>query len=104
MGDGNKMIIELVKGNYDEILGTHEKIVLDFNAKWCGQCKMVAPKVSEISEKKGDWLFYSVDADLHQELAEKYSITALPTFVVLEKGKEIARGGINFFLEWADKQ
>lgn len=102
MGDGNKMIVELTTKEYDIL--ENGKIVLDFYAQWCGQCKMVSPKVSEISDNKKDYLFYKVDADKQPELVEKYKITNLPTFVVLENGNIIGRGGITFLLEWGNKQ
>ena len=85
------MIVELTDKHYSDILDKG-KIVLDFYANWCGKCKMLAPKVSEISDKKTDYTFYKVNAEEHNELTEKYKITNLPTFVVLENGQEVKKG------------
>lgn len=79
------------------------KVVLDFYANWCGQCKMVAPKVEEIAGKKTDYTFYKVDADKHSALVEQYQVSNLPTFIVLENGNVTERGGLSFFLEWSNK-
>ena len=94
MGDGNNMIVELTDTNYDEVL-SKGKIVLDFYANWCGVCKMLMPKVMELSQQKQDYLFYKVNADEHNDLVNKYQIRNLPTFIVLENGKEVKKGGFD---------
>lgn len=71
-----------------------EKLVLiDFYATWCGPCKTMAPIVKQMEEKYGDKLeFRKVDIDKDSEMAEKYRIDAVPTFVILSPtGEEIDR-------------
>ncbi|KAJ5657666.1 Thioredoxin [Penicillium longicatenatum] len=64
--------------------------VIDFYATWCGPCKAVAPKIGELSEKYTDVRFIQVDVDKMRGVAQQYGVTAMPTFVFLKDGKELA--------------
>ena len=37
--------------NFNEIINTHETILIDFWAEWCGPCKMLSPILDEISKE-----------------------------------------------------
>lgn len=54
--------------------------VIDFYADWCKPCKMVAPIMSELSEKyKGQITVYKVNTDQEPELAQFFGIRSIPT-------------------------
>ena len=64
--------------------------VLDFNATWCGPCKMLAPVLEEVSEDfSGKANFYSVDTDDNPDLAREYGIMNIPAIVVLKDGEKV---------------
>lgn len=64
--------------------------VLDFNATWCGPCKMLAPVLEEVSEElDGQANFYSVDTDENPDLAREYGIMNIPAIVVLKDGQKV---------------
>ena len=64
--------------------------VLDFNATWCGPCKMLAPVLEEVSEELSDKAnFYSVDTDENPDLAREYGIMNIPAIVVLKDGEKV---------------
>ena len=64
--------------------------VLDFNATWCGPCKMLAPVLEEVSEElAGKANFYSVDTDENPDLAREYGIMNIPAIVVLKDGQKV---------------
>ena len=63
--------------------------VLFFNATWCGPCRQMKPIVSNM--RRQGFHMRDVDVDRHRELAEKYSVRAVPTFVFLENGSEVNR-------------
>ena len=49
--------------------------VVDFNATWCGPCKMLAPVLEELSaEMEGKASFYAMDVDDNPEIASQYNI------------------------------
>ena len=70
--------------------------VVDFNAVWCGPCRMLAPVLEDISEKLGDKVnFYSVDVDESPDLAMRYMVNSVPCLVMLKNG-ELAAQTVGF--------
>ena len=56
--------------------------VVDFNATWCGPCKMMAPVLEELSgDYEGKVSFYAIDVDENPDLAEKFSVMSIPNLV-----------------------
>lgn len=67
------------------------KHVLYFTADWCNPCKKVRPVVDEISREYSDAKFITIDADTELELVEKFGIKSVPTFILIDDGKEVSR-------------
>lgn len=67
--------------------------VIDFSATWCGPCQMIAPDVHELADKSTDVAqFQFVDVDQNPDMADKYGVQAVPTFVILNSdGQEVDR-------------
>ena len=62
--------------------------VVDFNATWCGPCRMLAPVLEEISEQYADKVsFFSVDVDEAPGLAMQYRVNSVPCLVLLKNGE-----------------
>jgi len=64
-------------------------VVVDFFAEWCGPCKMIAPKIEELSSQKSDVVFVKVDVDENEEAAAQYNISAMPTFIFIKNKEKI---------------
>ncbi|XP_076647139.1 thioredoxin-2 [Halictus rubicundus] len=62
-------------------------VVIDFFAIWCGPCKMIGPKVEELSKELSDVVFLKVDIDELPDIAAQYEVTSMPTFVFIKGGK-----------------
>ena len=61
--------------------------VVDFNAVWCGPCRMLAPVLEELSETyAGKVSFFSVDVDEAPGLAMQYRVNSVPCLVLLKNG------------------
>jgi len=85
-------LIEVNKNNYEEeVLNYKGKVIIDFNAEWCGPCKMLAPVLEEISEEKTNIKFVSVNVDMNEELASSFNVMSIPCVVLMENGKEVKR-------------
>ncbi len=86
-------VITLDNKNFDqEVLQSRTPVLIDFWASWCGPCKMMAPVIDDIAESMGSSIKVGkINVDENQELAEKYEVMSIPTFVVIKEGKEVAR-------------
>ncbi len=77
--------------NFQEVLNSDKKVLLDFWAPWCGPCRMVVPLVEEIAVERPDILVGKVNVDEEQELAREVGIMSIPTLIVMEDGKVISK-------------
>ena len=63
-------------------------VLLDFWADWCGPCRMAAPIIDEIAaETAGKVKVGKVNVDTDIELAQRYRIASIPTFLVFKNGE-----------------
>jgi len=63
--------------------------VFYFTADWCQPCKKVKPIVEDMKREGAN--FQTIDVDYEQELVKQFEVRSVPTFVLLEDGKEINR-------------
>jgi thioredoxin-like negative regulator of GroEL len=64
--------------------------VLYFTAEWCNPCQRVRPIAEEL-DREGVIKFQFIDADDNVELCKQFEIKAIPTFILIEDGKEVRR-------------
>ena len=63
--------------------------IVDFNATWCGPCKMLAPVLEQLSDEyDGKAKFYAIDTDECPNLAQKFGIVSIPAVVLLKDGEK----------------
>ena len=74
--------------NFDEIISSNAKVLVDFYADWCGPCKMVGPLVAQIADEHDDVAVVKVNVDDEMELAEKFGVASIPTIILFKDGKE----------------
>ena len=75
----------------EEVLNYKGKVLVDFNAEWCGPCKMLRPALEKLSEENKNIKVVSVNVDNNPELARKFNVFSIPCLVVLKDGKELER-------------
>lgn len=65
--------------------------VIDFNATWCGPCRMFAPTFEKMEKKyEGKITFRSVDVDENPDMAAQYEVQSIPTVVYIDaEGKTV---------------
>ncbi|KAH6770691.1 hypothetical protein C2S52_015494 [Perilla frutescens var. hirtella] len=68
---------------------TSKLIVIYFTASWCGPCKHILPSVNEFAEKYADVDFIKIDVDELDDVAQEFGVQAMPTFILMKKGKEV---------------
>lgn len=88
--------IDTLNKYIDECETNDKFLVIKAEANWCGPCKAVKPKYQEMAKKYTNTLFLTFDVDEHQDIAEQFSISAMPTFILV-KGRDIIKRveGIN---------
>ena len=61
-------------------------VLVDFYADWCGPCKMTAPIIEEIGKTREEKII-KVNVDAYAEIAGKYGVMSIPTFIMFKNGK-----------------
>lgn len=85
-------VIDVNKSNFDEeVLKSTTKVLVDFNADWCGPCKMLRPVLDEIAESNDNIKIVSINVDFNEKLAREYNVFSIPCLVLIENGKEVNR-------------
>ncbi len=76
----------------DLIEGSSLPVLVDFWAPWCGPCRMVGPELERVAdEKRGKVVVAKVNTDQLQDVAARFDITAIPTMILFEGGREARR-------------
>ena len=81
--------VKITTTNFEqEVLQSQIPVLLDFWADWCGPCLMAAPIIDEIAtETAGKVRVGKVNVDTDIELAQRYRIASIPTFLVFKNGE-----------------
>lgn len=87
------MITKITVENWEtEVLKEEKPVLLDFYADWCGPCQMLSPIIDSIaSEKAGSFKVGKINVDDSQKLAREFQVMSIPTIIVVNKGKLVAR-------------
>ena len=78
---------ELTEKNFDQVTSGDKPVLVDFWAPWCGPCQMMAPIMEEIVEEEKKVTIGKLNIDEHPEVAEKFHVMSVPTFLMFKGGK-----------------
>jgi thioredoxin 1 len=70
-----------------KIIKSEDSVLIDFYAEWCNPCKMLSPRLEELSFKYENVKFVKIDFDKSREIADAYGIKHMPTVIGFCKGK-----------------
>ena len=87
----------LTKESFDKVLGENELVLVDFFADWCGPCRMMAPVIEDLAkELEGKVKVTKVNVDAESDLAARFQIFSIPTFILFKNGAEVEKivGGV----------
>lgn len=79
----------MTMADFQKLVKSDKKVLIDFYAEWCGPCKKMAPYLEKMkTEMKGQVTIVKIDADKNQQLAQELAIEGLPTLFLYKDGKE----------------
>lgn len=85
-------VLKLTTENFEkEVLQAEQTVLVDFYADWCGPCKMMAPVVEEIAGEESGVKVCKINIDEEMEVAQKYGVMSIPTFIAFKKGEIAGR-------------
>jgi thioredoxin 1 len=82
--------ITLTDQNFNEMVGKHTLLIVDFWAPWCGPCRMVSPVITELSQElAGKAVFGKLNVDENPMIASTFGIQSIPTIAIFKNGKAV---------------
>lgn len=77
---------------FEDLIQSPVPVLVDFFAEWCGPCKTMSPILEEVKEKMGDNArIAKIDVDQHEDLAKRFRIQSVPTFILFVNGESAWR-------------
>ncbi len=80
------MYIELTEDNLQKIVSENDKVMVQYGATWCGNCRIMKPKFKKLASENDEIPFYYVDAEKLPESRKLATVDNLPTFAAFEGG------------------
>ena len=87
------MVTSVTEDNFQHEVEAHAgRVLIDFYTPTCPPCRAFAPTLEQIAtEQAGKLKVVKVDASVEGQLAAEFSVTAVPTFVLLDGGVKKAQ-------------
>lgn len=91
------MLQELSQDNLSEIVANNETVVVQFSATWCGNCRIMKPKMKKLASENEAVVFIVSDAEKFPESRKLATVDNLPTFATYKNGKLVNQVQTNKF-------
>jgi thiol-disulfide isomerase/thioredoxin len=91
------MVQELSKDNLQEIVANNTTVVVQYSATWCGNCRIMKPKVKKLASELENIMFVIADAEKFPESRSLADVSNLPTFATFVDGKFVNQTQTNKF-------
>lgn len=91
------MLTELNNDNLAEIVANKPKVVVQYSAGWCGNCRIMKPKFKKLAGENENTEFVLVDAEKFPESRKLAQVDNLPTFATFVDGEKVNQTQTNKF-------
>jgi thioredoxin len=92
MAQPSNKIIGICDQEFNELLKSDKKVMINFYAEWCAPCKKMGPYIIKMQEEmKGKINIVRLDADKNKTMVDKLKLDTLPVIILYENGKEVWR-------------
>ncbi len=81
------MFLELTEDTLGNLLEENKKVMVQYGATWCGNCKITKPKFKRMSTENESVAFVYVDAEKLPQSRQFADVSNLPTFAGFVDGK-----------------
>ena len=85
------MYTELAEDNLQKIVAENDKVVVQYGASWCGNCRIMKPKFKELASENEAIPFLYVDAEKLPESRKLAKVDNLPTFAIFKQGQLVSQ-------------
>ncbi|WP_142785786.1 thioredoxin family protein [Changchengzhania lutea] len=91
------MVQELEQDNLQDIIDSNDIVVVQYSATWCGNCRIMKPKVKKLASELEAITFVIADAEKFPESRKLATVDNLPTFATFKKGAFVNQVQTNKF-------
>ncbi|XP_069551509.1 protein disulfide-isomerase A3 [Brachyistius frenatus] len=82
-------VLEYTDDDFESRIGSHELVLVEFFAPWCGHCKRLAPEYEAAATRlKGTVALAKVDCTANGNICSKYGVSGYPTLKIFRDGEE----------------
>lgn len=81
------MYTELADDTLQQVVADNEKVVVQYGASWCGNCRIMKPKFKKLAAENEDIPFLYVDAEKLPDSRKLATVDNLPTFAIFKNGE-----------------
>ena len=89
--DLEPVITELDNASFDAFISVNPLVLVDFWAKWCNPCKTMHPIFETAAREMTRAKFARLNVDKAQQIAARYNVASIPTFIIFKDGSEDGR-------------
>jgi thiol-disulfide isomerase/thioredoxin len=81
------MLVELNEDTLQELVNQNDKVIVQYSASWCGNCRIMKPKFKKMASENENITFVLIDAEQNPESRKLANVSNLPTFATFSKGQ-----------------
>tara|TARA_B100001287_G_scaffold45385_1_gene34455 strand:- start:1184 stop:1498 length:315 start_codon:yes stop_codon:yes gene_type:complete len=100
------MVNELNTDTLQEEIQSNEKVIVQYSAGWCGNCRIMKPKFKKMSSENENMHFLMIDAEKNPNSRKLANVSNLPTFAFFKNGKlvnEVQTNKADVLLNFVDE-